>query len=228
MTVAALVTAGGTGVRMGGDTPKQYLDLCGIPILARTLTVFENHPLVELIVVTVPPGDEEFCKAQIIEPFKIRKAAEIVAGGRTRQASVYNGLCRLRESSLIAIHDGVRPLVSGETVTRTIEAAYESGAAVACLRVRDTVKRQAGEFLQTISRSDLWLAHTPQAFRTGLILRAHEKAMEQGFDGTDDSVLVELLGHPVTVVEDSEDNLKITTPADLERAKLLIKGLAGV
>lgn len=222
MTVAALITAGGAGLRMGNTIPKQYLDLCGIPILARTLIVFENHPLIERIVVTVPRGDEEFCKAAIVELFGLKKVAQIVSGGPTRQASVYNGLCKLRETALIAIHDGVRPLVSHKTIARTLEAARESGAAVACAPVRDTVKKRADGFLQTIPRSDLWLAHTPQTFKTSLILQAHEKAAEEGFEATDDSVLVERMGHPVTVVEDSEDNLKITTPADLARARLLL------
>jgi 2-C-methyl-D-erythritol 4-phosphate cytidylyltransferase len=223
MVCAALVTAGGTGRRMGTPTAKQYLDLGGMPLLARTLAVFQNHPLIAWIVLTVPAGDEELCRSRVVLPFGLDKVKEIIAGGSTRQASVYNGLKKVASAQLVAIHDGVRPLVSPEVITRTIAAAQASGAAVACAPVRDTVKKRAGSYLETLPRSDLWLAHTPQTFKTGLILEAHKKAVEDGFVGTDDSILVERLGHPVSIVVDSEDNLKITTLDDLERARLLLK-----
>ena len=207
---------------MKGAIPKQYLDLDGVPVLARTLMAFQDHPLIQEIVVTVPEGDEEFCKLKIVDPFRIAKVSAIVAGGRTRQDSVRNGLERMTHTEMVAIHDGVRPLVSGDVISRTIEAALSSGAAVACAPVRETLKRQTGSLLETLPAAGLWLAHTPQTFRTSLILEAHRKAHEDGFEGTDDAVLVERLGHPVTIVEDSENNLKITTPEDLARAALLL------
>jgi 2-C-methyl-D-erythritol 4-phosphate cytidylyltransferase len=207
---------------MKGAIPKQYLDLDGVPVLARTLMAFQDHPLIQEIVVTVPEGDEEFCKLKIVDPFRIAKVSAIVAGGRTRQDSVRNGLERMTHTEMVAIHDGVRPLVSGDVISRTIEAALSSGAAVACAPVRETLKRQTGSLLETLPAAGLWLAHTPQTFRTSLILEAHRKALEDGFEGTDDAVLVERLGHPVTIVEDSENNLKITTPEDLARAALLL------
>ena len=207
---------------MKGAIPKQYLDLDGVPVLARTLMAFQDHPLIQEIVVTVPEGDEEFCKLKIVDPFRIAKVSAIVAGGRTRQDSVRNGLERMTHTEMVAIHDGVRPLVSGDVISRTIEAALSSCAAVACAPVRETLKRQTGSLLETLPAAGLWLAHTPQTFRTSLILEAHRKALEDGFEGTDDAVLVERLGHPVTIVEDSENNLKITTPEDLARAALLL------
>ncbi len=222
MKCAGLVTAGGFGKRMRGTIPKQYLELKGIPILARTLMAFQDHPLIEEIVVTVPEGDEEFCRLRVINPFRIEKVHAIVAGGATRQGSVRNGLQRLTHTEIVAIHDGVRPFVSADVVARTIEAARASGAAVACVPVRETLKRRVGSSLETIPGAVLWLAHTPQTFQTSLILEAHRKALEEGFEGSDDAVLVERLGYPVTVIEDSEDNLKITTPEDLARAKLLL------
>lgn len=212
---------------MGRGTPKQYLDLGGIPILARTLLAFENHPLVDLIVVTVPPGDEDSCRSRILTPFNLTKVKEIIVGGATRQASVYNGLLRLDDTDLVAIHDGVRPLVTPEVITETFKAAEASGAALACVSVRDTIKKKRGTHLETIPRADLWLAHTPQTFRTRLILEAHEKALKDGFSGTDDAALVERLGHPVTIVEDSPDNMKITTPEDLDLAKMVLNRRAG-
>ncbi len=226
MTCAALVTAAGIGTRMGTDLPKQYLDLHGMPVLARTLLAFERHPLVDRIVLTVPPGDEQRCRDLVLSPFKWSKISEVVKGGASRQESVYNGLRNLEETEIVAIHDGVRPLVSSETITATIDAARLSGAAVACVPIRETVKRQVGPHVETIPRVDLWLAHTPQAFRTSLILEAHRRALQDGFNGTDDSSLVERMGHPVTIVLDSEDNLKITTPEDLERARLLCRLVA--
>jgi 2-C-methyl-D-erythritol 4-phosphate cytidylyltransferase len=223
MVVAALITAAGAGVRMGGPIPKQYLLLNGVPILARTLMAFEKHPLVDRIVVTVPPGDEERCHSEVLQPFDLKKVVEVVAGGETRQVSVHNGLLRLEDTDIVAIHDGVRPLVSAEVITATVRAAESTGAALACVPVSDTVKKRTGAFLETIPRADLWLAHTPQIFRTSLILEAHAKALEEGFIGTDDAMLVERLGHPVQVVEDSRDNIKITTSEDLELAGMLLE-----
>src|SRR5271157_4139857 len=109
---AGLITAGGVGRRMKGTISKQYLELQGIPILARTLMAFQDHPLIQEIVVTVPDGDEEFCKLKIVDQFRMEKVSAIVAGGQTRQDSVRNGLQRLTHTGIVAIHDGVRPLVS--------------------------------------------------------------------------------------------------------------------
>ncbi|MBI5571903.1 MAG: 2-C-methyl-D-erythritol 4-phosphate cytidylyltransferase [Desulfomonile tiedjei] len=228
MIRAALVTAGGHGTRMGSRFPKQYLDLNGLPVLARTLLIFQAHPLVDTIVVTVPPGDEEFCLKEIVVRHNLRKVAEVVAGGADRQASVYHGLERLTHTDLVAIHDGVRPLVSPEVITRTIQAAEQVGAAAAGIPVRETVKKRIGAHLETIPRSDLWLARTPQAFRTALIWDAHRRALSEGFRGTDDAALVERLGHEVEIVEDTEENIKITTPADLAVARFWLGATAGL
>ena len=230
MTCAALITAGGIGRRMGSSIPKQYLRLGGTPILARTIMAFQAHPSIDCIAVTVPSGEDDFCRTSIVEAYQLEKVERIVIGGVTRQESVYNGLRELLDSDIVAIHDGVRPLVTDEVITKTIEVARSAGAAVACVPVRETVKRKAGSHLQTISRTGLWLAHTPQTFRTSLIVEAHEQAAAEGFDGTDDAVLVERLGLPVEIVEDSPENIKITTPADLEQAEHLLrqmKHLAG-
>ncbi|MBI5249981.1 MAG: 2-C-methyl-D-erythritol 4-phosphate cytidylyltransferase [Desulfomonile tiedjei] len=222
MIRAAIVTAGGVGTRMGCTMPKQYLGLNGIPILTRTLMAFERHALIDFIVVTVPSGDEGFCMDGMVKPFNLNKVRTIVAGGRTRQESVYEGLKEARDSYLVAIHDGVRPLVSAETISKTFRAAESVGAALACGSIRETVKRKVGEMLETIPRSDMWLAHTPQTFHTDLILKAHSKALEDRFEATDDAALVERLGHPIEIVEDDDDNIKITTPRDMELATMLL------
>ena len=223
MICAALVTAGGLGKRMRGPTPKQYLELNGRPVLAWTLSVFDTHPLVEFVVLTVPPGDEDFCMEKIVKPQGFQKIRNIVAGGEERQASVRHGLENSAETDLIVIHDGVRPLVSADTITKSIEAAKTYGAAVACTPVTETVKKRIGACVNTVSREDLLLAHTPQTFQSRLIIEAHRKALEDGFIGTDDAMLVERLGHSVVAIEDSEENIKITTPSDMALAGILLK-----
>jgi len=222
MTRGALITAGGSGTRMGAGVPKQYLDLMGLPVLARTIQAFQTHALIDVIVVTVPPGDEEYCRSRIVVPFGLTKVRDIVPGGATRQESVLNGLQAIQDTSVVAIHDGVRPLVGEDVITRSLKAAEASGAAVACVPVKETVKRRIGPRLDTVPRWDVWLAHTPQTFRTNLILEAHRRALQDGFSATDDASLVERLGLPVEVVEDSEENIKITTPADMEIAAVVL------
>ncbi len=223
MLCAALITAGGLGQRMGSSTPKQYLELNGRPVLAWTLSVFETHPLIEFVVLTVPPGDENFCMEKIVKPYRFQKIRNIVAGGDERQASVRHGLEKLARTDFIVIHDGVRPLVSADIIARSIEIAKTHGAAVACTPVTETVKKRIGEYVNTISRKDLLLAHTPQTFQSRLIMDAHRKALEDGFIGTDDAMLVERLGHPVVAVEDSKENIKITTRTDMALAGILLK-----
>jgi 2-C-methyl-D-erythritol 4-phosphate cytidylyltransferase len=173
-------------------------------------------------VVTVPQGNERFCRERIVAPLNIDKPLDVVAGGADRQASVYNGLLWLADTDLVAIHDGVRPLVSPDIIAQSFSAAESAGAAVACVPVRETVKKQVDTSIQTIPREDLWLAHTPQTFRTQLICDAHERALADAFRGTDDACLVERLGHRVVLVSDYDDNIKITTPADLELATFLL------
>lgn len=222
MTCAALITAAGYGKRMSADRPKQFLDLAGAPLVVWTLRAFERHPLIDLIVLTTPPGTEELCRSQIVAPYKLSKIRGIVPGGETRQESVLNGLETLEYTEIVAIHDGARPLVSPDVITGSIEAAKAVGAALACAPVRDTVKKRDGRYLSTVSRSDLWLAHTPQTFRTGLIVEAHRRAVMDGYAGTDDASLVERLGAPIKIIEDSAYNIKITTPEDLRLAELLM------
>ncbi len=224
MICAALVTAAGVGKRMGGGGPKQYLDLEGMPIAVRSLLAFSRHPKIDSIVLTVRPGDEDLCRSSLLEPFDLAKVVQIVAGGASRQASVFNGLKRVEHTDITAIHDAARPLVSAETIDATLLGAESAGAAMAGVRVRETVKRKIGDQLETVPRDDLWLARTPQTFRTDLIIEAHRAAVRDGFVGTDDASLVERLGRPVMVVEDSDRNIKITTPEDLGLARLLLTG----
>ena len=215
MVCAAIVTAGGVGLRMGHDIPKQYLELAGIPILARTLDVFETHNEIEFIVLTTPKGHVDYCQSDIVERHGFRKVRNVTQGGATRQGSVLNGLRLVQDSDFVLIHDGVRPLVEASVISMCIQSAKWHGAAIAASPVNDTVKRGAKFITETLSRENLWLAHTPQTFRTSLILHAHQKAIADNFQGTDDASLIERLGLKVAIVQDSHYNIKITTPQDL-------------
>ena len=222
--VGGLITAGGRGKRMGKTSvPKQFLEIEGVPILLRTLKAFVDHPLIQKIVITIPTDHAALCAEHIVSACHTDKEIKVVAGGDTRQQSVYNGLVHLSDTDVVVIHDGVRPFVALETITRTIHTAHLSGAAIAAVPVRETVKRKVGESLETVSRDELWFAHTPQSFQTNLILEAHEEALRIGFHSTDDASLVERLGRPVIIVEDSYENIKITTPVDLAVASVLAR-----
>ncbi|MGC8658830.1 MAG: 2-C-methyl-D-erythritol 4-phosphate cytidylyltransferase [Desulfomonilaceae bacterium] len=221
MIYAAIVTAGGIGSRMGKNIPKQFLKLGGIPILALTLKVFENHPEIDFIVLTTPERYIDYCKSQIIQRYGFQKVRHVIQGSVTRQGSVLNGLKMAEDSDFVLIHDGVRPLIEASVISMCIEAVKVHGAAISASPINDTVKRGAKFIAETISRENLWLAHTPQAFRRSLILHAHEKALADNFVGTDDASLVERLGVSVAIVQDSNYNIKITSPEDLLIAEQL-------
>ncbi len=223
MECAAIITAGGKGLRMGADRPKQYLEIMGVPILARTVAVYENHPSIAYIVITVPEEDRSYCQTNIVERFGFSKVRAICPGGSTRQHSVFNGLQHCRDSGVVAIHDGVRPFVSPRVISSAIESAQKFGACLAALPVTETVKRRGQHTLQTVPRDDLWLARTPQVFDTRLIMEAHEMARKQDLEVTDDAALIEWLGKRVEIVRDTFYNIKITTREDMTIAGLIAK-----
>lgn len=222
MKVHALIPAAGAGRRMGGGTSKQYLSLAGRPILAQTLTLFQNHPAIDNIVLIAPPDEISFCRDEIVAPYAFDKVSDVVAGGRERQDSVRNGLraCAADADDIVLIHDGVRPLLPPELIDAAITTAARTGAGLVAVPVKDTIKIvRDGLVTSTPERSSLWQAQTPQAFRFQLIASAHEKAYKEGYLATDDAQLVEWLGLPVTIVQGSYRNLKITTPEDLQLAE---------
>jgi 2-C-methyl-D-erythritol 4-phosphate cytidylyltransferase len=222
MLRAAVITAGGTGARMGSEIPKQYLVLGGLPILVRTLRIFQEHPDVDFIILTTPADQIEFCQSEIVKANNLSKVSDITRGGRTRQESVLNGLRMASHSDLCLIHDAVRPLVNPHIISQSFEKAHFCGAAIAACEVTDTVKTADDFVVGTMPRENLWLAHTPQTFRTSLIIEAHEKALSDGFIGTDDSSLVERMGLKIAIVPDSKYNIKITSPQDLIVAEKLL------
>ncbi len=211
------------GERIKGEVEKQFLPLAGIPIVVHTLRVFEQADSIENAVLVVPTGRVNWVEEEIIGKHQIRKVSEVLEGGAERQDSVYKGLS-LVEAGIVAIHDGVRPFVRPDLVDLLVGEAEEWGAAVPAVRVTDTVKSVEEDMVRwTLSRKGMWLAQTPQVFRYELIKRAYDKANEEAYYATDDSALVERLGHGVKIVEGSSINMKITTQDDIALAEALLK-----
>jgi 2-C-methyl-D-erythritol 4-phosphate cytidylyltransferase len=225
MHVTAIVPSAGGGTRLGGDLPKQYLPLAGIPLLARTLQALRASGRVDSLILVVPPGHEARCRTEILEPFGLHADA-VVPGGADRQASVFVGLSWLPEGTdLVLVHDGARPFITAEVIQAAVSAAAAVGAAVVAVPVTDTIKVAGpdGSVKETPERGRLWAAQTPQVFRAALLRDAHRQALQDGFRSTDDSALVERLGHPVRLVPGSPENLKITTTADLALADHILQ-----
>ena len=224
--VCAVIPAAGGGRRMGAPLSKVLMPLGGVPILVRTLRKFERASVVDEIVLALRPEDQAMVE-EMIAAAGIAKVRTIVPGGEERQDSVRVALAAAvpRGAGIVVIHDGARPFVDTATIDRVVEAAFASGAAVAAVRPKDTVKVEepAGGMLRTPDRNLCWLAQTPQAFRTETIVDAMERAVSAGFRGTDDVSLVERLGGKVAIVEGSPRNIKITTPEDMEIGEILLK-----
>jgi 2-C-methyl-D-erythritol 4-phosphate cytidylyltransferase/2-C-methyl-D-erythritol 2,4-cyclodiphosphate synthase len=223
--VSAIVAAGGRGVRLGAEQPKQFLEIGGRTILERSIEAFSRHPAVGEVVVALPPDRIEGVAARMRELGLAHVA--LVEGGTRRQDSVAHAFARVNPAaSVVVIHDAARPFVTPALIDRTIEAATRYGAAIAALPVRDTVKQAGGDreehsrpIAATLAREDIFLAQTPQAFRREVLKRALELAREAAIDGTDEAVLAERAGFPVHLVPGDPDNMKITTPEDLEAAR---------
>jgi 2-C-methyl-D-erythritol 4-phosphate cytidylyltransferase len=216
--VSAIIAAAGKSTRMNAGIGKQYMMLAGKPVLAHTIEAFEKIKLISEIIVVIGREDDSSFEDYILSRFKFSKISAVVHGGSDRQASVYNGMQAVsEESAVVCIHDGARPLVTPEIILNTITAAYETGAACTGVPVKDTIKKTGSDDIieKTLDRSRLWSIQTPQTFKKEIIEKAHEIAAEEGFSGTDDSVLVERLGYPVRMIMGSYKNIKITTPEDL-------------
>ncbi len=226
-SAAAIIVAGGKGVRMKQAVRKQYIALGDTPVLARTLRVFDGCSAVGQIFLAVPKQDFEFCREKIISPLKLEKKITLVAGGKRRQDSVYNGLLAagISKCRMAVIHDGVRPFVRPEQIVECIDVAELHGACILGIPAFDTLKRAAesGCITKTLERGGVWLAQTPQAFLYSTIIDAHEQAKSDGFTGTDDASLVERIGGKVAIIPGSRYNIKITAPEDLELANALAR-----
>jgi len=224
--VVAIIPAGGSGRRMRSQSPKQYLLINGKPVLVHTLLKLQKISLIDDIRVVVPEKDIFFVRENMKKPYQLNKISDVIAGGRERQDSVRNGLVGVGEDyDIVVIHDGVRPFVTEEVLSRVIDAALQSGAAIAGMPAKDSVKEvhSDGSISRTLNRETVWLAQTPQAFQRRIIQEAYQKAAFDGYSGTDDASLVERLGIPVKMILVNYANIKITTPEDLVLAEALME-----
>jgi 2-C-methyl-D-erythritol 4-phosphate cytidylyltransferase/2-C-methyl-D-erythritol 2,4-cyclodiphosphate synthase len=226
--VAGILAAGGSGQRAG--VAKQWLELGGETALRRAARSLAMCPQVDLLVAVVPPGEERRGEEALAG---LGKPGRAVAGGPARSDSVRNGLAAATDVAVVLIHDAARPFASAELATRVALAAARSGAALAALPVTDTVKRMAegaGEprVAATLDRTTLWLAQTPQGFRRELLLRAYQRAGAAAATATDECLLVEQMGEPVTLVPGEPGNFKITGPEDVARARALVEAQVAV
>ena len=215
----AIIPAGGAGLRFGGDTPKQYAALCGLPIIVRTLRALEECAVVQAVVVAVAPAYRETIWG-FARDYAITKLSAVVEGGKERQNSIMNALASkpCLEAEYIAVHDAVRPFANARLIEDVLAAARLHGAAAPGLIPKDTVKQCDAEgFAQeTPPRSLLRAVQTPQIFRRDILLKAYRRANANNFLGTDDASLVEYAGFPVKIVAGDERNIKITTPLDFQ------------
>jgi 2-C-methyl-D-erythritol 4-phosphate cytidylyltransferase len=211
---------------MQGQQRKQYLSVGGIPILARTLAIFDRCDRIKQIILVIPRDDLSFCQKNIVEPAGLTRKIITVPGGTHRQESVFNGLQEVDpDCSIVVIHDGVRPFLKHEQLIECIDGARETGACILGVPAYETLKQAdaSDHILRTMKRDDVWLAQTPQAFRHDLIRKAHDRARAEGYSATDDACLVERIGAAVKILKGSRGNIKITIQEDLEMAGWLLQ-----
>lgn len=229
---AAIVLSAGSGSRMKSDIPKQYLPLIEKPVIYYSLMAFQNSPVDEIILVS-GANDMEYCRKEIVERYGLSKVTKIVAGGKERYDSVYEGLCAT-DAEYVLIHDGARPVLTSDMIDRMIQGVENTGACIAAMPVKDTIKLsdEHKQVASTPDRKHLWMVQTPQCFARTLleesyeILKCKQKAGENVPDITDDAMIVEYAtGKKITLVEGAYTNLKITTPEDLAVAEIFLKSL---
>ncbi len=226
MYISVVIVAAGKSSRMNSDINKQYIEIDGIPVIARTISVFENCDFVNEIIVVINYKDIIYFKENIVENYNFKKVISLVAGGTERQNSVLNGLNEVNNKcNIVLIHDGARPFIGQSSIINSVEAAKDFGAACVAVPVKDTIKKvnKDNNIDKTLERNTLWSIQTPQTFQYDLIMEAHKKALNDNFLGTDDSVLVENLGYKVKIVMGDYTNIKITTNEDLIFAEAIVE-----
>lgn len=216
----AIVLAAGSGKRMGGKVHKQYLLMGGKPVLYYALNAFQNSCYIDEIILVAGAGEEEYCREHIVKPYGFTKVSTVICGGAERYNSVWNGLRAVSREGYVFIHDGARPFVDEEIIERACRCVARHRACAAGMPVKDTIKviDENGFVKDTPDRNTLWLIQTPQVFETALIKEAYSRLMEKGVSNvTDDAMVAEQMLHfPVKLFRGSYENIKITTPEDLE------------
>lgn len=222
-----VVAAGGKGRRFGGDVPKQFRSISGAPVLIHTLRRFESSPLTERIILILPEERISWFNTLVHSNYPLSKPLEIVAGGETRQESVYKGLqvIEAEHNPFVAIHDGVRPFFNPQWLEEGSKFLETAPAVAVGIPPVDSVKRVSSRsfITRTQKRESLIMIQTPQMFQTRLIQAVHEDAVKKGWFASDDSTLMEVAGYPVRIMPGSRWNIKITEPEDLEIGEVLLK-----
>ncbi len=228
--IYAVIVAGGRGLRMQSQIRKQYIEIAGEPILTHTIRQLSTLNSISHIVLVVPEDDISYCLEKVILPYSFEKTISIISGGIERQQSVMNGLKKVKEiisldimnqtdqlPHIVLIHDGVRPFIDHDIITRCIKGAIEYGACIPVVPIFDTLKRKDKEGFveEVVDRQNLYKVQTPQVFELELIMKAHANAISSGLSATDDASLVEKIGYKVFMTQGSERNIKITTQDDL-------------
>lgn len=213
-----IIVAGGKGLRMGGDIPKQFLPVCGMPVLMRTMEAFHTYEPEIHIILVLPVSQQAYWK-ELCETYRFELPHDIANGGDTRFHSVMNGLALVEGEGLVGVHDGVRPFVSQEVIARCYEEAAVNKAVIPVIDVVETVRHLTVEGSETVSRDQYKLVQTPQVFDVDLLRRAYQQEYTDLF--TDDASVVEALGEKVYLVKGNRENIKLTTPFDLKLAELL-------
>ena len=223
----AIVLAAGQGKRMHSKVQKQFLEIQGYPVLYYSLRCFQESPLIQDIVLVTGEESISYCKEEIVQKYGFTKVSAVIPGGKERYDSVYAGLCECRDCEYVLIHDGARPFVTEEILKRGLQKVKETGACVIGMPSKDTVKvaDEADFVSETPDRKRVWTVQTPQIFSYDLIKKAHESIRKKDMTAiTDDAMVVEQeSGVQVRLVEGSYQNIKITTPEDLDVAEVFLK-----
>jgi 2-C-methyl-D-erythritol 4-phosphate cytidylyltransferase len=216
-----VIVAGGKGLRMGSDIPKQFLPIGGKPVLMRTLERFRAYSADIQIILVLPEAQQDYWR-ELCEKYDFKVSYQLANGGQTRFHSVQNGLALVPDDAqgVVGVHDGVRPFPSIEVIRNCYETAREKKAVIPVIPVVETVRHLEGERSVTVPRGDYRLVQTPQTFDIQLLKAANRQPYNDGF--TDDASVVESYGHQITLVEGNRENIKITTPYDLKIAEVLI------
>lgn len=213
-----IIVAGGKGLRMGGDIPKQFLPVAGKPVLMRTLEAFHAYDASIHIILVLPVSQQAYWK-ELCQEYHFELPYDLANGGETRFHSVKNGLALVEGEGLVGVHDGVRPFVSREVIARCYDEALIKKAVIPVIGVVETVRHLIGEESETVPRDQYKLVQTPQVFDASLLHQAYEQEFTELF--TDDASVVEALGEKVYLVEGNRENVKLTTPFDLKLAEML-------
>lgn len=224
--ITAIVLAAGSGRRMGGDIPKQYMELSGKPVIYYSLKVFQDS-VVDDIVLVVSDEYIEYCRKEIVERYGFSKVTDIISGGRERYDSVRNGLEVCESADYVLIHDGARPLITGDMVKRSIATLEEETGCSVAVKAKDTIKiSDENDYgVDTPDRRYVWQVQTPQSFRRRELVVAYEKLAASGDTAiTDDTMIMERYGGvKIKLIDGSYANIKITTPEDLALAEVLLE-----